>query len=255
MRIALEGFVLLNLLMNGFALLMSARVASCKRIRPGKILCGAWAGTLYALLAYTWPPARTVLFFPVSLLMAACIAPQMRVRVLLRCAGILIGCTFLLGGTGYALMQALKSRGLALALGTPVALYCVFRLVRTRTERSGSMTVRLRCEYLGNSAELDGFVDSGNRLLDAVTGLPAIVVSAGDVRRVLPKSADPADISTLPPGFRLIALAGVCGAEMVMCFHPKVWVRQKDAWCEVQAVMAIAPRPLPEGALVPLSLV
>ena len=135
MRIALEGFVLLNLLMNGFALLMSARVASCKRIRPGKILCGAWAGTLYALLAYTWPPARTVLFFPVSLLMAACIAPQMRVRVLLRCAGILIGCTFLLGGTGYALMQAFKSRKLALALGTPVALYCVFRLERTPSAR------------------------------------------------------------------------------------------------------------------------
>lgn len=255
MRIALEGFILLNLLMNGFTLLMSARIASCKRIRPGRIFCGAWVGTAYALLAYTWPPAKTVLFFPASLLMAASIAPQTRLRVLLRCAGTLIGCTFLLGGTGYALTQALKSRGLALALGTPIAVYCVLRLVRTRTERSGSMTVRLRCGYRGNSAEIDGFVDSGNRLIDAVTGLPVIVVSAADVRGMLPESADPTDISTLPPGFRLLALASVCGTEMAMCFHPRVWVRQRDAWCEVQAVMAVAPRPLPEGALVPFSLV
>lgn len=255
MRIALEGFILLNLLMNGFTLLMSARIASCKRIRPGRILCGAWAGMAYALLAYTWPPAKTVLFFPVSLLMAASIGTADALARALAVRGHLDWLHVFAGRNRVCAHAGIKKSRPRACFG-----YTHRSILRPssgahayRTIWIDNSTAALRIS--GNSAEIEGFVDSGNRLIDAVTGLPVIVVSAADVRGMLPESADPTDISTLPPGFRLLALAGVCGTEMAMCFHPRVWVRQRDAWCEVQAVMAVAPRPLPEGALVPFSLV
>lgn len=255
LRIAFETFACVNLVMNTFVLLMSARVASCFRIRWGRILWGAAIGTAYATLSYTWPWTRLALFMPTSAIMAACIAPVKRASTLVKRTGIVIGCAFLLGGTGYALMQALQSRWLALAVASPVAVLCVHHLVRLRTQRAGTMAVRVLCRYQDKEVQIDGYVDSGNRLQDGVTGLPVIVVNEADIRDVLPSHVDPCDLTTLPQGFRLLAISGVCGQQLTMCFRPGIWIWLGGAWQRAQAVVAIAPRPLPEGALVPLSLV
>ena len=49
-------------------------------------------------------------------------------------------------------------------------------------------------------------------------------------------------------------LSGVCGAQLTMCFHPRVWLLERGAWREAQAVVALSPRALTEAALVPWSL-
>ena len=81
-----------------------------------------------------------------------------------------------------------------------------------------------------------------------------IVADAHALRALLPGTLDPSDVTTLPPGFRLMRLSGVCGAQLTMCFHPRVWLLERGAWREAQAVVALSPRALTEAALVPWSL-
>ncbi len=254
MRAAVEPFVAINLVMNVVVLTMSARIASVGRIRPRRILLGAAAGTVYALATWTFFPLGPALFAPVTLLMAWSVAPTHSFGVLVRRSFIVLGCAFLCGGTAYAAAQALQNRAGALLLAVPAATLWLRRLVRTRIERLATHTVGVRCKFGADCVELDGIVDSGNRMVDAVTGLPVIVADARALRSLLPGKLDPSDLATLPPGFRLMRLSGVCSTQLAMCFHPHVWLFRQGAWCEAQAVVALAPRALSEAALVPSSL-
>ena len=178
MRAAVEPFVAINLVMNVVVLTMSARIASVGRIRPRRILLGAAAGTGYALATWTFFPLGPALFAPVTLLMAWSVAPTHSFGVLVRRSFIVLGCAFLCGGTAYAAAQALQNRAGALLLAVPAATLWLRRLVRTRIERLATHTVGVRCKFGADCVELDGIVDSGNRMVDAVTGLPVIVADA-----------------------------------------------------------------------------
>ena len=254
MQAAIEPFVALNFAMNTVILAMSARVVSVGRLRMLRIFLGAAMGTAYALAAWTFPPLGPVLFVPITLVMAWSVAPVRRAGALIRRAFALLGCAFLCGGTAYAVSQAFQSRTGALLLALPAAALWLRRLVRTKNERLSTQVIRVRCELGTDCAVLDGIVDSGNRLVDAVTGLPVIVADAHALRALLPGTLDPSDVTTLPPGFRLMRLSGVCGAQLTMCFHPRVWLLERGAWREAQAVVALSPRALTEAALVPWSL-
>lgn len=254
MAIALERFLIVNFFMNALILFMAAKITS-GAVRPQRLVFGAIIATAYALIAYTAPNLKHLLFIPALLCMGACAARVRSLRELAYQCFAVLGCTFLLGGTAYALSMALSNSLLALAVCAPVGILCIFRFIRSRSVHDASIRVCIRLHYGGKMASVDGFIDTGNRITDAITGLPVIVTSAQPLRALLPADLNPMDLSTLPRGFRVMMLCGVCGAQMAMCFHPQVQLLSGSDWKDVQTIVAISAHPLPEGALVPASLI
>ena len=99
----------------------------------------------------------------------------------------------------------------------------------------------MRMIYKGITAEATALRDTGNLLLDSVSGLPVIVLPRNLVRDFLPRGTDLKDLSTLPAGWRLLRVKTAAGSKALMCFTPdEIIIRQGTRTWQIEAAAAVA---------------
>lgn len=244
MRISLEMYLMQNLLMNTLVLVLGARMAQ-KRIRLWRVALAAALGCGYAVLCCLkgFAVLQGVCF---RLLCIGCMTllafygRDLKTLLWLRLTGFCFVALALLGGTGMGLMQLAGTRGfgigttiLLLVLGIAAALwFCV--PLRQRASGRERHTVALTVGK--KTLCFTGMVDTGNELIEPVSGLPVMLVSPELLGGI------PAD-STLPVPFSAMGQKG-----LVRALYPKRLVVDGTAreW-----FVAAYPAKLPCGALLP----
>lgn len=258
MRVTLESFLLLNGSMNA-ALLCIVLRWSGRRIVVWRVACAAAIGALYAMAAYL-PGLAALRAWPCTVIVCAamlCVSAHWhKATQLLRTLALMLCATFLMGGSVYAISQALGGVALHWQLGGVAAVSLAVILGRS-AHRARLQRAKVRIRLGAACAELEGLVDSGNLLRDPINGLPVLVAPYMALRILLPHTCDPARLETLPPGFRLVRVASAGGERTLMCFRPgELCLSEGKEWRTVHAMVAITPQPLPEGAmaLIPIAL-
>ncbi len=195
-----------NLLANCFILKLTSAISGCG-LKVFKTALAASIGALYAVLAIAFPNTviltSSVTKIAVSVLMVM-IAFKIRTTseflrrwgMLLLSAFLLAGCTFALssvldggvvsyGGLMYVSPQGtlkafLFSAGLCIALVRPIG-----RILSGKSLREGSI-IPVHIRLGDKSVRINALVDTGNSLVDPITGYPVMVVEADSVKNILP---------------------------------------------------------------------
>ena len=251
----LDELFALDLAVDYFLLLGTAKLLALP-YRRGRFLAGAALGAAWNCLALipalAWldsPPMLPVLALAMTL---AAFGDQ---RKLWRCYVGFLGVTALFGGAVYA-AALLRGGGPPLRLDMRVlilsfalcwaAVSLLFRgAARNRPRRILDVTV----ERGGRTVRLRALEDTGNHLVDPVTGCAAFVAEAGALSGLFsPRDASllrgpPAQAVLRIPGTRLIPCAGVTGGrEVLLAFRPdKVTV---DGQERRDLIAAVAARPI-----------
>lgn len=244
MVVCLESFLLQNLAMNALVLALALRLAG-RRLKPGRLALAAGLGTAYAYLSCLQRAAflRGVPFQILCVLcMCLLVLGSVRPRSFLRLAGFCYVATALLGGTGFGLMGLMGARGFGLLQALLTALLGGLGLVALALplrRPPGALRLRhlVRLRWQGQTLCLEGFTDTGNALLEPLSGLPVMLVSQELLR--LPQGA-----KLRPVPFEAMGERGILDAffpdELCVDGHPREWY------------VAVYPGRLACGALLPL---
>ena len=236
MRVYGEAFFIINVWMDFLCLLLAARLGR-SRFHAGKALISSGLGGVYGVLAWT---SEGRFLRGVPMLLAVCLLMCgiafdkrcLRLFLLVFAAGWMLSglSNFVMekGGPPWAVI--LMDSGAVLAV-----------LLLTRQIRSGGGCYSLQIMNRGQSAEIPAMRDTGNLLADGVSGLPVIVVPERLARDFLPPGTDLKDLSTLPPGWRLLRVKTAAGSKALMCFTPdQIVLRQGTRVQYAEAVIAVA---------------
>lgn len=127
------------------------------------------------------------------------------------------GSGFVTAANGYIYMD-ISALTLLIATAVSYGILALFR--RILDKPSSDKTVTLIIENKGKSAVISAYPDSGNNLVDFLSGKPVVVCRADAVREVLPENAmnvfenTDGDIS----GIRVIPYSTLSGAGVVAAF-------------------------------------
>ncbi len=190
MRISIELFLLDNLMMNFLMLRLAYALEGVKPF-PWRMWLASALGAIYALLSMTVAPVLAA-FLPKMLLGMVMALPLMETPrqypkavlclYIAACltGGVMFGLAMLFGGSfrGGAFVCTVPVR-LALVAGCCCALLpqVATRMMRAITQRP--LKVRLIMGFHDRTLELSALVDTGNLLVEPISGLPVIVVRPG----------------------------------------------------------------------------
>ena len=212
MRVYGEAYLFINFWMDFLSLLLAARLRRAY-FHGLRAIAGALVGAAYALIA--WKGGGLLRGFPAlfaSMLAVTLISfgrvgfalfPWVAASALLLCG----------------LTDALLKHGVSAVMALIVCGAAALGICRAQGRRTAAGTGELTILYHGRSARLPALRDSGNLLTDGVTGLPVIVVPEGAVAPLLPAGVQTKNLSTLPPGWRLLPIRTAAGNGMLMCFR------------------------------------
>lgn len=237
MRVYGEAFFLINGWMNFLSLLLAARMAS-RRFQVGKSVAASGLGAVYAVAA--WTAGTPVLRgFPILLTMALFMSLIAFGKRCLPMTPLVLAAGWLLSGLSDFAMKRGAEAGQVLWISGGAALtVCVLtRRIRTDAEEKLLLTVR----YRDGQTTVPALRDTGNRLIDPVTGLPVIVLTAKAAKTFLPPGINVDDLSALPSGWWLVRVKTAAGEKTLMCFRPdeiRLWTG-KRAW-RVEAAAAVS---------------
>lgn len=250
MRLAVETLAAVNLCMDMLSVSAACRLCSPARIRPVRVLCASAVGTAYAFVQQFWPLRggwAAIAFAAAAYVMATIAIPANSARERLRCSVVLLACQLLAGGACMALQRLLKGAFAALLCGGCAVWGCV-AAIRQAQRRAAGTTAVITCVFDGRKARMHALIDTGNRLCDPITGLPVIAAPREALDALALPELDPADPSTLPPGFRLLRAQTAAGPCLLMCFHPQQLMIEYEGRC-VSTRALIALSAASEGAM------
>ncbi len=258
MEVSIEGFFLINLIMDLLAIAVIAR--SCGRIRWRRVLTAALLGTIWATLAQTDPlhwigrlPGQILL----ALLLSAVALPIHSGASLLCGAGSLLAGAIFLGGVQFFISRRLVHMPpLAFVVSAGVGLTALTVLSNARRKKLVTWEVQVYASTPHGETRFRALVDTGNRLREPFSGLPVMIVEEALLRDLLPAdfSAEKAGLE-IPPGFRAVSYGALGGTGRLACFQPQQlfvsfgegYVRAPDVWIAVYpgrmagSVRALAP--------------
>lgn len=193
-----------NLILNYFILLATSAVLHRKDKRL-RMLLGAALGAVYALFIF-FPQVNFLysslmkLVFSVTIVAVAFRFSTL--RNLLRLVIVFYVISFLFGGVAFALYLFVSPPGMLMRNGvvyldiSPLILIlsaagCYILITLTsrfynRSKKAGE-SYDIAIEADGKSASMTGFLDTGNRLTDTITGVPVIVTEYQPIEGLLPK--------------------------------------------------------------------
>ena len=236
MRVYGEAFFFINGWMDFLCLLLAARLGRSS-FHAGKALISAALGGVYGVLA--WMPGthllRTVpVLLPVCLLMCWVAFGKRSLRLF----PLVLAAGWLLSGLSNYVMEKGATSWAVILIDSGAVLAV---LLLTRQIRSGVGWYRLQIMYRGQTAEMPALRDTGNLLSDAVTCLPVIVLPEKLARAFLPSEIHLKDLSTLPPGWRILRVKTAAGSKALMCFTPdQIILRQGTHTDYAEAVIAVS---------------
>lgn len=258
----LDELFCLNLAIDYFLLLGTAKVCALP-YRRGRFLAGAALGAAWCCLALL--PGMGWLGSP-AMLPAAALAMTVAAfgdrRRIGRPFAVFLGLTALFGGTVYAAallrgggggpLLRLDMRVLALAFA--VSWAAVSLLFRGTAKSAGRRVLEVTLERAGRAVTLRALEDTGNGLVDPITGCAALVAEADAVADLFaPEDAallrgPPAEAVLRIEGLRLIPYAGVDGsARLMAAFRPdRVTVQGRE---RKDLIAAVTPAPIGAGGM------
>jgi len=246
--IPLELFFLINGGMDALLLYLALLWLETGRIRLIRILAAAGLGALYACLAYH-PRLSVLQSLPMRFACAGCMvrlaAGKLPLGRIVRGAVLLVAAAFLSGGAAAAARLALPQGTVITALLAGALAAGFIGHLWLRRSRSVAMVYgKVTLRHRGVELSLDAAVDTGNQALDALTGLPVVVLPRERAEQAFPALSS----QELPEGMRLIGLRGVSGTVLLPCFVPEsiFWNHEP-----VKAIVAVAPRGALRVALAP----
>ena len=248
MRVYGEAYWLINGWMNFLSLLLAARIGRTG-FSPGRGALAAGLGAAYAVAAWgSFPLLRGA---PAALL--ACLG--MTALAFGRDGGPLFLCVLAgqmaLSGLATALLgQGLAPWEVTLLAGAAALLLSLFLQQSPPKREKAQLVLFLN----GRQVRLPALRDSGNLLRWGAAGVPVIVAPQNALQSLLPPNVRPQDLSTLPPGWRLLRVQTAAASRTLMGFMPDRAVLRWGgrAW---QAEAAVALSDFSETrALVPESL-
>ena len=257
MHLAIEMFAAVNLCMDTVSILAAHRLCTPAKIQPMRVSLGALVGMAYAFVSatITMPTVLDVTAFVfTAYIMAAIAIPTETVRERLRGCILLTLCCMLTGGVCTALARFFGTGVMTLLCGG-AALGVFVHQVRRSTQRTGEAAV-VTCVYHGRQARMRALIDTGNRLVDPLTGLPVIAAPREALGELIPDSVRADDLQTLPHGFRLLRAQTAAGPCLLMCFHPQQLMIEYEGRCAgVQALIALSTATEGAMALIPSELI
>ncbi len=233
MRVYGETFLFINWWMDFLCLLLAARLGRC-RFDIGKALISASLGGVYGMAA--WTVGKPVLRgIPALLLICLGMAITAFGRPGLRLFPLVTATGWLLSGLSDFVLKQGAPPDAVIWIDSCAVLGI---LLSIRRIKSTGVHYRLRIEYRGVTVTLPALRDTGNLLKDPVSGLPVAVVSQQMAQMFLPAGTRLNDLSTLPPGWRLVQAKTAAGSRMIMCFIPDqiMILRGKHSWVTETAV-------------------
>ena len=239
MRIHGEAYLFMNGWMNFFSLMLACRLAR-RRLPFVRGVMAALAGTGYAFAAVL---AGGFLRSGLGLGAASLGMGLLAGGGMALCPLVFAGGWMLSGLMDFFLDWGMGPFG-ALMLSGLVALILCQLMERLMPRGGGRFHLVIR--YRGRRMRAPALQDSGNLMMDGITGLPVIVAPKG----LLPSLA-PESLEKLGPGFRLLPIRTAAGRGMAYCLHPEeIWIcRGRKRW-RVDAILALSDFQGP-GALLP----
>ncbi|MCL2343834.1 MAG: sigma-E processing peptidase SpoIIGA [Firmicutes bacterium] len=264
--IYIDSLFLLNLIIDYFILLATAKVCSLMP-RRGRYALSAIAGAGYAVLC-ALPPLSFLNFAPLKLALGTLLCliafggekRFLRVTVsffLVSAAfgGAVFAASLLAGKPilgGVYLSVSLKVLILSFALAYAV-LSVVFRRISKRAER---VLNEIEAEYRGKSVKFRALADTGNELHDPLTGCGVLIAERETALRLLPlpmreiledDTLSPIEMLVkLGPGMRLIPYAAV-GVERSLLLGFKPDALRVDGAARDDLLIALSPTRLSEA--------
>lgn len=246
MRVSIELFLLDNWLMNCAALCCSAALSGlCFRKALAPFLC--LVGAAYALLALSvWQwllslPVRVAFGFVLALgLRCNSFKSYARAVISVLLSAFLLGGLLLLltrsaqgayGMAGGVLIGSIGIRAVLCCIAIAAMLPRFLRYLRTAA-RVESAYLRARITLSGRQFDVVALLDTGNLLIEPVTGLPVVLLAdCPDIRQSYP-----------------VQFNGIGGAGELLCAHAThAEVKINGEWREMDVMVACAPHAM-EGA-------
>lgn len=246
MRISIEWFLIDNWLMNYVTLLLASAFSGL-RLRYVLSLALALFAAIYALIALS--AFNILLYAPFRILVGLFLALSLRffnwreyiraaVCVLLS-AAVIGGLCFLLsymftgslgsaGVTGGVLIGTVNIRIMLLTVLTVLMLPRLVRYLTSSVKAEGQ-TLRLDLNILGNKINALAFVDSGNMLIEPVSGLPVVFLR---------------DCPKIENGYTL-RFSSMSGTGEITCVRAKsAKLELNGEWHTIDIMAARAPYPI-----------
>ncbi len=235
-----DVYLITNLMLN-YALLYATAVAAAKETTVLKLIQAAGLGAIYSLgyllfsgtVLFSLPAVALVAVAMVSIAFRPLDVPEDLV-VLFPFSGLVLAG----GGTGLVMLQYISAPGqlyvpyVRARIGYPLVVGAAIVLMGwavnhywNRRVYSSRLLVHLQLWMNGSSASCRALVDTGNRLVDPITGDPVIVIEHEAIRDILPDGCmqflhggrRPEDDAQLgEAGFRLVPFESVDRGRGVM---------------------------------------
>ena len=123
------------------------------------------------------------------------------------------------------------------AIGVSLTAYLMLNLIPNVL--MNVRQVELRVEE--RAIILPAMLDSGNLLKDPITNLPVLVIPARAARTLFPDLEDPAELSGLPLGFRLLNVRTAAGSSLLPMFRPDdCRIYLNGSACRANLLVAVA---------------
>ncbi len=202
--IYLDVLIVLNIFINYFLLLATGFFLHQKPKRR-RLVLSATVGSGFSLLIFCdsigfW--LITLIKLPLAALLVLIAFGYCSKAVYIKTVLGFFAVNFVFGGVMTAVWVLLSPTGmycrngtvyfnvsaLTLIVGTLVAYFLirlVTRLSENRVKRSEIVNVVVEAD--GKQAVLNGFWDSGNKLVDQITGMPVVVCEFGSIKELIPR--------------------------------------------------------------------
>ncbi|MBQ6257687.1 MAG: sigma-E processing peptidase SpoIIGA [Clostridia bacterium] len=236
MRVYGEAFFFINGWMDFVCLLLAARLGR-SRFHAGKALISAGLGGVYGVLAWT-AETRFLRGVPSLLLWCLLLCWVAFGKRCPRLFPLVLSSGWLLSGLSNFVLERGGPPGAVILMDSGAAL-AVLLLTQRISDRSGHF--RIQIAYREKTVEARAMRDTGNLLAEVVSGLPVIVLPERLGRTFLPPGTNLKDLSTLPPGWRLVRAKTAAGSRALMCFTPDaIILRQGTRVFHAEAAAAVA---------------
>ena len=170
------------------------------------------------------------------------------VRHIAAMSGYLIAAAFITGGAAYSINQYLDGP-LALVIIPASLISAIAAKAFARNKRRTALTKGVvSFVYRGRQASLAGVVDSGNLLVDGISGLPVVMIPYERAKSMFPELGEDFLQDGLPGGMRLISLSTAAGRALSPCFTPDIAAWNGET---VGFAVAVAKKGTLSAALVP----
>lgn len=253
MTVYVDVLFVTNMFINYFILLIASILAKTTHDRIRTLLASAIGG-LYCVFAFTSSLTflhNAILKTLITLVISFIAFKFISLTHYIRCTVLLVTCGLLFGGLLYGVYFLFKPTAmylnnsiyfhispllLIISITASYIFLIIFSYLFKPKVLSESTNYTVTITLHGKSVSTEGFVDTGNNLVDVFTDTPVILCSYNIIERLLnveekaffSKQFKYNAVANLTKGIRLIPLTTVSGSKVLPAFKPDFVLLEKS---------------------------